>query len=539
MEGPLMTDNDDNIINIAVIGGGDYCRELIEKTVLNYRESEVNARMRAVADPDPNSPGMISAKKLGLITVADYHDLYDPKYNIQLFIITTPEQEILNDILKTKPAHTRIQSYDVFDVFWKAISIEEQKLRQRNEEVETILNGIQDLICVISPEMKIIEVNDAFTRHIGYTREEVIGKDCYTIMQNANRPCEPHERLCPLKEVVKSHRHVRQVMAIQLPHNNETRHYEVNIFPIWGKKGQISEFIEISRDITLRLREEEEITRRLEGMVEERTRQLRETHDKLLHQDKMVSLGKLAASVVHEINNPIAGVLNLTMLIKRIIEGGSLAQEDIDKFKQYLDLMETETRRTSRIVSNLLTFSRQSRLDWEQADLKGHPEKTVLRGLSPAKVNLNNLVDQTLLLNSNLLKINGIKVEKRLDPKLPDIIGSSDQLQQVLMNLLSNAIEAMESAGGGTLGIETSHSARGKKVNIRFIDTGTGIDRDNIKKLFEPFFTTKKGKGVGLGLSVAYGIIQEHGGSIDVRSRLGEGTTFKIEFPLKNQGDLS
>jgi two-component system NtrC family sensor kinase len=528
-----MTDNN-SIINIAVVGGGPYCKELIEKTTMDYREREVHARMKAVADPDPRSPGMLAAKKLGLITVSDYHELYDPKYNIRLFILTTPEQEILDDILRTKPPQARLQSYHVFDVFWKAISIEERKLRKRNEEVETILNGIQDLICVISPDMDILEINDAFTTHTGYSREEALGKKCYSILRNMDSPCNPDECACPLREVVKYKRPVRQIMTAKTQNKNPPRYYEVNMFPIYGKDSRILEFIEISRDITLQLKEEEEITRRLEQMVEERTRQLKETHEKLLHQDKMVSLGKLAASVVHEINNPIAGVLNLTMLMKKIIRHGALPQRDVENFKNYLDLMETETRRTSGIVSNLLTFSRQTRLETGQIDHKGSADQPLLMNISPVGININSLVEQTLLLNSNLLKIKGIKIERRFDPLLPDIVGSPDQLLQVFMNLISNAVEAMEPREGGILTIETGQSPKHDNISILFVDSGTGIAKENINRIFEPFFTTKRKKGVGLGLSVASGIIQEHGGSINVRSRLGEGTTFRVELPLKN-----
>jgi two-component system NtrC family sensor kinase len=527
-----MAKNDSSIINIAVIGGSSYSKELLEKTTMDYREQEVNARMRALADPDPMSPGMLTAEKLGLITVSDYHDLYDPKYNIQLFVILTPEEHILEDILETKPPHIRVQSYHVFNIFWKAISVEERKLRSRTEEMETILNGIQDLICVIGPDLKIVEVNEAFVKHIGYSYDALIGKNCYEIFQHLDHPCTPEEQKCPLNEVIKNKRHIRQVMNKMLPKGG-SRYYEVNVFPIWEKSGKISEFIEISRDITLRLREEEEITRRLERMVEERTRQLQETHDKLLHQDKMVSLGKLAASVVHEINNPIAGILNLTMLIKRIIEDGNIRKRDIDKFKQYLDLMETETRRTSRIVSNLLTFSRQSRMDMNQEDLDQLPEEGLLLRTNLVKVDINELIEQTLLLNSNLLKINGIRVQRGFDSKLPNITGSPDQLQQVFMNLVSNAIEAMESSEDRRLYIETSHFKKSNYIRILFEDSGIGIPRNNVGKLFEPFFTTKKRKGVGLGLSVAYGIIQAHGGSIEVRSRLGNGTTFNVDLPLE------
>jgi signal transduction histidine kinase len=261
------------------------------------------------------------------------------------------------------------------------------------------------------------------------------------------------------------------------------------------------------------LKEEEEITRRLEQMVEERTLQLEETHAKLIHKDKMASLGKLSASVVHEINNPIAGILNLTILMKRIIEEDDLKEKEIDQFCQYLTLMETETRRISRIISNLLVFSRQSKM-------------------APKRVNINQLIEQTLILNSNLLKINGVKVEKVLSSDLPDLIGSQDQLQQVIMNIVSNAAEAVDATGGGSLRIETRHSLSNDKIYVIFKDSGIGIPRENFSKLFEPFFTTKKkGKGVGLGLSVAYGIVREHGGTINVASEVGKGTTFEIELP--------
>jgi two-component system NtrC family sensor kinase len=298
--------------------------------------------------------------------------------------------------------------------------------------------------------------------------------------------------------------------------NGENRYYEVNIYPIWEKDGKIQKFIHISRDITQHKKEEEEITQRLEQMVEDRTRQVKETHQKLLHQDKMSSLGKLSASVVHEINNPIAGILNLILLMQRIAAEEDLGQNQIDQFKQYLKLMETETRRTSRIVSNLLAFARQSKME-------------------PKSVNLNRLIEQTLFLNSNLLKIDGVKVENKMDPNLPDVLGSEDQLQQVFMNLVSNATEAMEGSGGGVLTIESKHILSEDSLQINFQDTGPGIPEENISKLFEPFFTTKKkGKGVGLGLSVAYGIIQEHGGSIYVKSEAGQGATFQVKLPLKS-----
>jgi two-component system NtrC family sensor kinase len=509
----LLTEKTPSIINIALVGGGDLCKEILEKTTAVYEQDEMVAPILAVADPDPESPGIKLADKLGLLTFDDYQQLYDRRYSIHLIIILTPEPEILDDILRTRPARIRILSYNVFRMFWKVIGLEEQKLRIRTKEMETILNGIQDFILVITPDMEVLEANESFLTKMGYTPDEVIGKKCHQVYHKIDHPCEHGKTDCPLRDVVRNKRHVRQIQTRVMP-DGQKRYYEVNIYPIWEKDGKVSKFIHISRDITQHKKEEEEITRRLEQMVEERTRQLKETHEKLLHQDKMASLGKLSASVVHEINNPIAGVLNLIILMKRIVEEGSISPKEIGQFNRYLNLMETETRRTSKIVSNLLAFSRQSKME--------------LR-----RINLNRLIEHTLFLNSNLLKIDGIKVETDLDFSLPDLIGSEDQLQQVFMNLISNAAEAME-AKGGVLRIETRHSLREGKLLVDFKDTGVGIPEENLLKLFEPFFTTKKkGKGVGLGLSVAYGIVQEHAGSIYVESRVGEGTTFHVKLPLK------
>jgi C4-dicarboxylate-specific signal transduction histidine kinase len=177
--------------------------------------------------------------------------------------------------------------------------------------------------------------------------------------------------------------------------------------------------------------------------------------------------------------------------------------------------METETNRISRIVSNLLSFARESKMEFNE-------------------LNLNRLIEKTLFLNSNLLKISGVKVEMDLDQKMPDIVGSEDQLQQVFMNIISNAAEAVEPAGEGILSITTRHLPKTDKIAVGLHNTNSFIPQENFSKIFEPFFTTKKkGKGAGLGLSVAFGIIEEHDGTIFVESDQEKGTTFTIRFPIK------
>ena len=380
--------------------------------------------------------------------------------------------------------------------------------------METILNGIRDFILIISPEREIEMVNDAFLKHMNCARRDVIGRKCYDVFQGLTRKSSNCHKKCPLEDVIRNKRHC-QVELTRLGPNGKLNYTELTIFPIWEQKGKIKKFIEVSRDITKRKVNEKQNQDYLLKMVEERTQQLKESHERLLHQDKMSSLGKLASSVVHEINNPVAGVLNLVMLSKRILKEDQINQNELDLFLQYLDLMETETRRISRIVSNLLVFSRQSKIE-------------------VIKFDINELLDQTLILNSNLLKINHVRVIEDLEHNLPLVRGSEDQIKQVCMNLISNAIESMSGKEKKRLTIKTFSKNKEKAIGLEICDTGMGIPKETIPKIFDPFFTTKKkGKGVGLGLSVVYGIIKEHGGNVYVDSVPGKGTRFAITLYRK------
>ncbi len=375
--------------------------------------------------------------------------------------------------------------------------------------MESILNGIRDFILIISPEREIQMVNDAFLKHMNYARKDVIGRKCYDVFQEVTRKSSNCQSKCPLEDVIRNKRHC-QVELTRLGSDGKLNYTELTIFPIWEQKGKIEKFIEVSRDITERRANEKQSQDYLLKMVEERTRQLKESHERLLHQDKMSSLGKLASSVVHEINNPVAGVLNLVMLSKRILKEDQINQGELDLFLQYLDLMETETRRISRIVGNLLVFSRQSKIE-------------------VIKFDMNELIEQILILNSNLLKINHVRVIEDLEYNLPLVSGSEDQIKQVCMNLISNAIESMSGREKKRLTIKTFPRDKKKAIGLEIIDTGMGIPKEMIPKIFDPFFTTKKkGKGVGLGLSVVYGIIKEHGGKVYVDSTLGKGTRFAV-----------
>lgn len=502
-------------VNIGLVGGGQFTAEVLQKTTYGGSEHELlRAKIQAVADPDPQAPGMVAARDLGLSTLEDYKELYEPELGINLIIIMQPSEEILYDILATRPKEIRIMSYHTFRLFWESISTEADKLRKRTQEIEAILDGIQDFIVVLSPQLQIIDVNKAFLEQMGFERQEVIGQPCHEVFQRINRQCRYNEDNinCPLKEVEQTRQSSQRIFP-RVSAEGKVVYIEVSIYPIWEDDGSISRFIEVSRDVTKREREDEEINRRLEQMVEKRTKQLKQRQQEILHQDKMASLGKLSASVVHEINNPISGILNLILLIQKMSQELDLQGDMGQKFARYLKLMETETRRISRITSNLLSFSRESKIEMQP-------------------LNINQLLEEILFLNANFLKINQIKLHKELASGLPDLVGDGEKLKQVFMNLISNACEAMQPKGQGVLSIKTRQV--NNKIQVILQDNGIGVRQEDVPRVFDPFFSTKfQGKGVGLGLSVAYGIVQQHCGQLELESEPDQGTTVIVSLPLQ------
>jgi two-component system NtrC family sensor kinase len=254
-------------------------------------------------------------------------------------------------------------------------------------------------------------------------------------------------------------------------------------------------------------------TQSLESKVEDRTQQLKAAHQKLLQSDRLASLGELAASVAHEINNPIAGVLNLSMLLQRMLKDDGIPHERIPEFRKYLTQVTNETTRVGRIVSDLLAFSRRSK-----------PQR--------APADLNKIARMTLSLVRHKMKLSGVEVETRFSEDLPLVPCDQSQVQQVVLNLLLNAAEATHSKNERHVVVSTR--ADNGFVRLIVADNGEGIAPENMAKIFHPFFTTKpEGKGVGLGLAVSYGIVEAHGGDLEATSRVGEGATFTMSLPLQ------
>jgi len=243
----------------------------------------------------------------------------------------------------------------------------------------------------------------------------------------------------------------------------------------------------------------------------EMTHKLAEAQTQLYHSDKLASIGRLAAGVAHEINNPLTGVLTYSsFLLKR-------TQND-PEMKSDLEIIVRETKRCREIVKDLLDFARPV-----------PPNKK--------SVNVNDIIARALSIVANQLNFKHIVVHKKLDDALPEIRIDESQLQQVFINLLVNAADAISDKGGTISLVSSSERTEGKEyAQIQVTDSGCGIAKEDISKLFEPFYSTKEQKGIGLGLSIVWSIIDKHQGSITVDSEPGQGSTFSIRLPA-SQGD--
>ena len=252
--------------------------------------------------------------------------------------------------------------------------------------------------------------------------------------------------------------------------------------------------------------------RTLEDRVDEKTRELRRAHDQMLQAEKMASIGKMAAVVAHEINNPLSGILTYARLLRKWIENDETDEKHRDEAKQCLELIASESRRCGDLVKNLLTFSRTAPMNPEPTDLQA-------------------VVERMVRLVQHKLEMTGIQLQVDFAPDLPRIYCDAAQIEQVLVALVMNSIDAMPR--GGNLWIRARVLPDSDQIEIQVRDDGSGIPPEILPHIFEPFLTTKEsGRGVGLGLAISHSIIERHHGRIEVQSEVGRGTTFTIRLPV-------
>jgi two-component system NtrC family sensor kinase len=362
------------------------------------------------------------------------------------------------------------------------------ELLETNRFLRTILDGIKDQIMVTDSDYRIKDINEPMLKRIGKQKHELVGKYCHRVLHNFDEPCNMPNHPCPVQETLKTGE-VCEVMHTHYFQGHQTSYYRVIAYPIFDDRGVVTQVIEMARNVT----------------------KWKKSGDQMYNVQKLIFLGKLAAGVAHELNNPVAVILGFADLLLDKIEPDNPSYD-------ILKTIERQGLNCKRIVENLLSFAR-------------HPE--VIEYSTEVNVSLERVVSVI----ENILIRKKITLEKNLAEDLPKVRGDSGHLQQVFMNLITNAVAAM--GEGGVLTVSTRLDDSGNRVEILFKDTGHGIKREYRDKIFDPFFTTREvGEGTGLGLSACYGIVTKYGGSItfetvaEEEDRERKGTTFTVSLPV-------
>jgi len=363
----------------------------------------------------------------------------------------------------------------------------EEEVREANEFFRNLIESSVDGIIVTDMKGNIFIFNKGAEGITGYTAEEVIGKIHITGLYPEGMANEIMERLRS-----PDYGGVGKLTPTQLTVMNKAGEQipiQLSAAMIFDRMGREIASVGIFTDLRPRLNME---------------KKLQETHLQLVSSEKMASLGKLAAGIAHEINNPLGGILIYASLMMEDLPEGDPKRGDLARIVQ-------EAGRCKDIVKSLLEFARQTEPKMEPVDI-------------------NRAIVEGLFFLENQALFHNIRIVKNLDPSLPPAMGNSGQLKQVFMNIVINAAEAMH--GTGSLTITTYPAPDRNSILMEFTDTGEGIPEENLSRIFDPFFTTKDvGIGTGLGLATSYGIIEDHGGKILVKSKVGAGATFTIELP--------
>jgi two-component system, NtrC family, sensor kinase len=483
------------LFNIGMVLGGSCCQTIL-KNLHSIQSSGL--RLVAVADMEKSVFCSKYAGELGVKVFEDYLDLLTLE-SLDLILECTGDEGILTDIISRKrPA------VGVLDRVASMRLIEMAKGYAANPLASTLLEASPDGVLVINRKLLITDCNQSPQVPGSANKDDIIGKHCFEVLYRRSSPCQFPSTICVAREVLHTGKPARAVYEID--ESNDTSQFrQVTAYPILDRRGEIAQLV-----LTLR-----DITQDLGKKIEERTRALKKDFARLAQEDRLSSLGRLVASVCHEINNPITSIVTFNRLIHSILQPNTGQSEPSDAERssvvRYLDLSFGEAMRCGAIVKNLLTFARP-------------------KSVEAKVIAIRELVDTILLLTEHQLELANIRYEVRFPTGPFTASGDYAQIQQCLLNLIFNAIDAMPHGGTLTISGEIDESA--DLICLAVADTGCGIDPEDLPRIFEPFYSTKiDGKGSGLGLPMVYGIIREHHGDVEVESVLGKGSTFRIKLP--------
>ncbi len=359
------------------------------------------------------------------------------------------------------------------------VQSESKRFRGALEQLTRILDHSPDVILTTDTRGRITEFNRCAERLLGYPKDEVQGKPFNLLLGDVED--------AGLLDRVRSGGTLSNHACRLRKKDGTDLETELNLSVLKDEAGVAAGTVWVGRDVS----------------------ELKSTQLQLMQAEKLSSMGEVIAGIAHELSNPLSGVLGFSQLLMAREGSGPLARD--------LERIHESATRCQKIVKNLLSFARLHK-----------PERAYL--------GVNGIIEKTLDLKKYQLRVNNIELVSELDPELPRTMIDFHQIQQVFLNLLNNAEHAITAVPGrrGRITIRTSHG--NGFIRVSFTDNGEGMDENTLKRVFDPFFTTKEhGQGTGLGLSVSYGIVKEHGGQIVGQSRKGKGCTFTMELPIWKQ----
>jgi two-component system NtrC family sensor kinase len=475
-------------LNIALIGDGHKCLLLLNR-LENRIVDIVHARIVVIVDTGEEASSATHAEDRGVLVTRDLREVLKRK-DIDLVVNLSGDKGISERVLQEKGKRMMFLDGGAAELL-EEMAVTDGLLENAREELDrmktlygAVINAFfHEDVMVIGRDYTIFDINDTLLKKMGLTRASALGMHCYEISHDRDKPCDGKEHPCPLMECLGSGR-ASQATHVHLDREDNARYYSISCYPIFSNH-TVHGVIEISKDITKDIL----------------------LQKKLVEQQKLASVGQLAAGVAHEINNPLTTILTTAMLIQE-----DMSPEDANYHE--LETIANETLRCRKIVTSLLDFARQRK---------------------PAKLlqDINQVIRDSMALTRKQAAFKDVAFEAVLSEPLPFVDIDRDQIQQCLINLAINGIDATDP--GGKIRFTSRLVHEKKVVEITVSDTGGGIPEKDLERIFEPFFTSKE-SGTGLGLAITHGIIEQHDGSIGVESKEGEGTTFKIHLPV-GKGD--
>ncbi len=596
----------------VIIGGGRACREIIDLAAGPFLR-ELKLEIECVMDPDPEAAGMAYAQSMEIATTTDMAAAMNTP-GVELIIELTGRDDVLEYIHKIIPLGVKLIDHTIARIFWDLVNAQKDQVKQIDElarledklEAEShflqgLVDNIPDMIVVLDKEKKAVRVNKSFSKYMGISLGEAIGKTCAQLFEGTEfeEHCIRDNEM--LDEVLQNADSFNTIWMTLPP---DEAHWEVTRTPIIGAEGNTEAILAIWHRITdqVLLRREIEtaeerfrafidsahdwismkdlegryfivnpvtaqafgrkpedfigktaaeiLPSKLAALIQKHDKEVidcnchrsyeelvriegrdhyfqtirfplndykgsvmgvctimrdvtseKELRDQLVQSSKLVAIGQLAAGVAHEINNPLTGILAYAEDMADELPENNEMREDVD-------VIIRETKRCRDIVRNLLDFARQ--------------EAPKLEEMNP-----NQIVDQALSLVAKLPQFRNIEINKIIENKIPSIQCDPQQIQQVVLNLMLNAADAMN--GKGIIKLTSEYDLRQDKCILSVEDNGPGIPENLIDKIFEPFFSTKGTNG--LGLAVSWGIVERHHGTIEIDMAEGAGAIFKIILP--------